>query len=56
MNNNDERVELDPDTKEWFKRRPGIQTTVAQCPKCGLYYKPSLGHKTRNCKKPEEES
>lgn len=52
MNDNEERVELDPDTKAWFKTHPGAQTTVIQCPKCGLYYKPSLGHKTRNCRKP----
>lgn len=26
----------------------GQQTTVCQCEKCGLFYKPSLGHK---CKK-----
>lgn len=46
----EERVELDPDTKDWFKSHPGAQTTVMQCPRCGLYYKPSLDHKTKNCK------
>lgn len=46
----EERVELDVETQEWFKHHPGAQTTVAQCPKCGRYYKPSLGHKAKNCK------
>lgn len=41
---------FDPDTREWFRTRLGVQTTVTQCPKCGLFYKPSLGHKLKNCK------
>lgn len=36
----------DKATEKWFKERPGIETTVMQCDKCGLFYKPSLGH---NC-------
>lgn len=49
----EERVELDQETSEWFKRHPGVQSTVAQCPKCGLYYKPSLGHRVKNCERKE---
>ena len=44
------RAQYDEATKKWFRDRPGIwpETTVMRCPDCGLYYKPSLGHK---CKK-----
>ena len=45
-----ERVELDSETKKWFSRNPGAQTTVMKCERCGVYYKPSLGHATKNCK------
>ena len=41
-------VQVDNRTKKWLRERPGIQTTMVQCKKCGLHYKPSLGHK---CKK-----
>ena len=41
-------VKVDNRTKKWLRERPGIQTTMVQCKKCGLHYKPSLGHK---CKK-----
>ena len=41
-------VQVDSRTKKWLREHPGIQTTVRQCEKCGLHYKPSLGHK---CKK-----
>lgn len=44
------RVEVDNRTKKWLREHPGHQTTVRQCEKCGLHYKPSLGHK---CKKSE---
>lgn len=43
-----ERVELDNRTKKWLRERPGVQTTMVQCKKCGLHYKPSLGHKCKN--------
>jgi hypothetical protein len=41
-----EKIELDAATKAWFDKRPSWErTTVAKCEKCGLWYKPSLGHK-----------
>ena len=42
------KVKFDSTTKKWFAAHPLAQTTVMCCPDCGLYYKPSLGHK---CKK-----
>lgn len=39
---------MDAETKRWFKDHPGAQTTVMCCEKCGLWYKPDLGH---NCPK-----
>jgi hypothetical protein len=41
---------FDPDTKAWFDRNPDAQTTVMKCERCGLYYKPILGHRSKNCK------
>lgn len=43
----------DAETRKWFKQHPTAVTTVARCEKCGLYYKPSLGHKPKDCKKEE---
>lgn len=43
----DNRIKYDYETNKWFNKRPLIQTTVVQCEKCRLFYKPSLGH---NCK------
>lgn len=41
-----ERVEMDAATKAWFENKPAwTVTTVQKCEKCGLYYKPDLGHK-----------
>ena len=37
----------DKETEKWFKNHPDAQTTVMQCDKCGLFYKPSLGHKCK---------
>ena len=37
-------IKYDTDTSKWFTTHPGAQTTVAKCEKCGLYYKPDLGH------------
>jgi hypothetical protein len=45
-----ERVRFDLETSKWFKNHIGAQTTVMQCERCGLYYKPSLGHKASHCK------
>lgn len=39
-----EKIECDKATNEWFEYHPGARTTVARCEKCGLYFKPSLGH------------
>lgn len=46
-----ERVKYDYATSKWFKSHPFNETTVMRCDECGLYYKPSLGHK---CKKSKE--
>lgn len=42
-----ERATFDAETRKWFKTRPWAQTTVMKCEQCGLYYKPSLGHKCK---------
>lgn len=42
-----ERVKFDAETKKWFESNPGAQTTVMFCEKCGLGYKPDLGHKCK---------
>lgn len=45
------KVKFDANTSRWFTKQKGCatkQTTVCQCDKCNLFYKPSLGHK---CKK-----
>lgn len=39
-------IKYDSETQKWFdKQLPNQQTTVVMCEKCGLFYKPSLGHK-----------
>lgn len=48
MKKKQETVKFDSETQKWFKSHLCAQTTVMQCCNCGLYYKPSLGHK---CKK-----
>lgn len=42
------RIRYDYATEKWFKAHPRHETTVMQCEKCGLFYKPILGHR---CKK-----
>lgn len=42
------KINYDNETSKWFRNHIGTQTTVCNCKKCGLFYKPSLGHK---CKK-----
>lgn len=37
----------DKATKAWFNGHICQQTTVCKCEKCGLFYKPSLGHKCK---------
>lgn len=44
-------VKYDEATRKWFSKRPGAQTTVMCCEKCGLWYKPMLGH---DCPKKEK--
>lgn len=44
------KVSFDAETKKWFEQHPFAQTTVMQCERCGLYFKPSLGHKLGDCK------
>lgn len=31
----------------WMRKHLGMQTTVCKCEKCGLLYKPSLGHECK---------
>lgn len=45
------KARFDEPTKKWFANHIGAQTTVMRCPECGLYYKPSLGHKCKKVKK-----
>lgn len=41
-----DKIEYDKTTSDWFAKRPKYTvTTVTQCEFCGLFYKPSLGHK-----------
>ena len=37
-------------TEKWFKEHPDTETTVMRCDDCGLFYKPSLGHKCKMAK------
>ena len=37
-------IQMDAETNKWFKDHPVAQTTVMCCEKCGLWYKPMLGH------------
>lgn len=47
MKKKPERAIFDTETRKWFKRNPDAQTTVMYCGKCGLWYKPILGHKCK---------
>ena len=40
-------AEYDYTTSKWFAMHPLAQSTVCQCKKCGLYFKPILGHKCK---------
>ena len=40
-------MKYDKPTQLWFNSHFGAQTTVCKCDKCGLFYKPSLGHKCK---------
>ena len=39
------RVRLDDVTGKWAKAHPDHVFTARQCKDCGLFYKPSLGHR-----------
>ena len=41
-------VKYDAETRKWFDKHPDAQTTAMCCEKCGLWYKPILGHKCKN--------
>lgn len=41
------KVECDKVTTEWLSSHFGQETTLCQCKRCGLYFKPSLGHRCR---------
>lgn len=45
-------IKYDTLTLKWFKSHPFAQTTVTECARCKLYYKPILGHK---CKKTDKQ-
>lgn len=50
-------LKYDAETEAWFKNKPKwTVTTVCICEKCGLAYKPSIGHKAKNCKVMEVDS
>lgn len=38
------KLQFDKLTSRWMSAHPGQPTTVVQCSRCGLYYKPFLGH------------
>lgn len=42
-----EGIKFDKTTRKWFLDNPEKQTTLCKCEKCGLYYKPELGHKCK---------
>ncbi len=46
-----EKILFDKATIDWFRKHTGHRTTVVQCEECGLYFKPSLGHR---CKRRKE--
>ena len=46
-----ERIKCDAQTRKWCLMHPFTETTIVKCDKCGLYYKPSLGHKCKMAKK-----
>ena len=42
-----EAVKFDAETKASFRKYYDRQSTVMRCDVCGLYYKPSLGHRCK---------
>lgn len=43
----EKRIKFDRETERWFNLHFSTQTTVCRCEKCGLLYKPELGHKCK---------
>jgi hypothetical protein len=41
------KVIFDKETKKWFAQHPSAEITVWKCSKCGLWFKPTLGHKCK---------
>lgn len=41
------QIRYDTVTGKWMREHLGVETTVVQCAGCGLFYKPSLGHKCK---------
>ena len=37
----------DKSTSEWFRKNKEREITVCRCERCGLFYKPSLGHECK---------
>ena len=50
------KIRFDKATEEWFKNHPVSQTTVMKCNKCGLHYKPILGHKCKGYKRSKNDN
>ena len=48
------KVRYDKVTSEWLKMHPLQQTTVGRCEACGLFYKPSLGHRCKYEKRKDQ--
>lgn len=46
-----DEIRFDRETGRWFKKHPDVASTVVCCKDCGLYYKPSLGHKCKEVKR-----
>ena len=51
------KVVYDGPTKKWFRKGQNwnVETTVMRCAVCGLFYKPSLGHKCPKDRKGKED-
>ncbi len=42
-----EMMLFDKETQRWFEKHLRVETTLARCEKCGLFFKPELGHKCK---------
>lgn len=43
----DRKIHLDPETAAWCMRTDAEEINLTYCYKCGMYYKPELGHKCK---------